>query len=336
MSVARTANPTLHDHLAAPLHLGEPDIHGPLAVFPIFGPATQLEYVSFAQAHAAGVAVKEMEGRAQVNDLLVINPTDTPVLLFEGEEVLGAQQNRTFDTSVLVPARSQLQVPVSCVEAGRWDGGRATEHFQPAPQAAYPELRRLKNQAVRQSVAMGQEARADQGAVWAEVAARGHSMAAPAPTGAMHDVFENSRSRLDEFCGAVRLHDGQIGALAAVGGELTVLDHVSRPDVFAVLHGPLVQGYALDALAAADGAAPSAEDANAFLQRIMTARLSEHDGIGMGRDVRFTAAGVGGAGLVAGEELVQLSAFAEDGEGPCSGEAGPATRIRRPSRRRIA
>ena len=35
-----------------------------------------------------------------MNDLVVVNPTAVAVLLYEGEEVLGAQQNRTFDVSV--------------------------------------------------------------------------------------------------------------------------------------------------------------------------------------------------------------------------------------------
>jgi hypothetical protein len=49
-----------------------------------------------------------LAGGASVNDLLVLNPTDVDVLLYEGEEVLGAQQNRTFDVSVLVPAGISL------------------------------------------------------------------------------------------------------------------------------------------------------------------------------------------------------------------------------------
>lgn len=51
----------------------------------------------------------------------------------------------------------------------------------------------------------------------------------------------------------------------------------------------------------------------------MAARVSEHDGIGIGRDVRFTELGLGGAGLVAGNELIQLTAFAEDSSGDGSG-----------------
>ena len=336
MSAHPSTVPVLLDHLTEPLRLGEPDVHGPLAVFPVFGPAADLEYVSFTQGHAGGVAIKELDTGASVNDLIVVNPTGAAVLLYEGEEVLGAQQNRTFDTSVLVAAGSQLRVPVSCVEAGRWDGSRHAEHFTPAPQAAYPELRRLKNQAVRASMAAGAGPRADQSGVWQEVAGKSERMATRSDSGAMHDIFEGRRGRLDEFVGAVQLRDGQIGALAAVGGTISVLDHVSRSDVFAALHGPLVQGYALDALEAGDGAAPSLDEAGAFLERVMAAHVSEHDGIGVGRDVRFTELGLGGAGLVAGNELIQLSAFAESSDGNGSGPSASAARIRRPSRRRGA
>jgi hypothetical protein len=100
--------PTLRDFLSEPLRVGEPDVHGALAVFPLFGPPPVTEYVAFADGVARGVVVKELDGGASVNDLVVLNPTDVNVLLYEGEEVLGAQQNRTFDVSVLVPAGISL------------------------------------------------------------------------------------------------------------------------------------------------------------------------------------------------------------------------------------
>ena len=53
-----------------------------------------------------------------VNDVLVDNPLDVAVLLYEGEEVQGAQQDRTLDVSVLVAARSRL------AGAGQLRGGR--------------------------------------------------------------------------------------------------------------------------------------------------------------------------------------------------------------------
>src|SRR5439155_20093766 len=140
----------------------------------------------------------------------------------EGEEVLGAQQNRTFDVSVLVPARRRLRVPVSCVEAGRWDGPRHGESFQPAPQVTYPELRRMNNRAARTRAAAGMEARAEQSAVWGEVADKSQRLSADSATGAMHDIYECRRSGLNEFSAAVRRHDAQCGTLVAIGGSFVV------------------------------------------------------------------------------------------------------------------
>src|SRR5262245_5569874 len=90
----------INTYLAGPLQVGEPDVSGPLAVFPVFGPDPRLDYVALAEARERGFTVRELQSAASVNDLLAENPTDTRVLLYEGEEVLGAQQNRTFDVTV--------------------------------------------------------------------------------------------------------------------------------------------------------------------------------------------------------------------------------------------
>lgn len=335
MAATEPTLPTLRDFLSEPLRVGEPDVHGALAVFPLFGPPPVTEYVAFADGVARGVVVKELDAGASVSDLVVLNPTDVNVLLYEGEEVLGAQQNRTFDVSVLVPAGISLRVPVSCVEHGRWDGARHAEAFVPAPQAAYPSLRRMKNAAAHARVAAGLSARAEQGAVWDEVAAKSSRMDVESSTGAMHDIYERRRDGLRSFEAAVALRPGQTGALVALAGRMTVLDHVSRAGAFATLHRPLVRGYALDGLEATapEGAAPapSLDEAHAVVERLAVTRVRQHDGIGLGRDARFARPGLAGAALIAGEELVQLTAFAGRDDDDVR---APRARIRRPSRRR--
>jgi hypothetical protein len=333
MTQTETSHPTISRYLDEPLQVGEPDLSGPLAVFPIFAPAPRLEYVAFSQGRTAGVVVKELESSASVRDLLIENPTTTPVLLYEGEEVLGAQQNRTFDTSVLVPAGEILQAPVTCVEAGRWEDSRHHEEFRPSPQAADPELRRAKALQARRNLAESGEARADQAAVWTDVASRAHRHDVHSPTGSMHDVYEGRRDQLGELIGPIVLHDGQCGALVAIGERFTVLDWVSRPDVFGALHAPLVQGYGLDALEVNTTATPMrVSEAEAFVATVTASRALERDAIGLGRDLRFDADGLVGSGLVAGEELVQLTAFGGDADS--DQRPFQHTRIRRPSRRR--
>jgi ARG/rhodanese/phosphatase superfamily protein len=294
------------------LTLADPIASGPLTVFPLLAvtPPT-LRYLSFAEAVGRGTTVKELPGGASVNDLYVVNPLDEPVLLYEGEEVLGAQQNRTFDVSALVAARSELRVPVSCVEHGRWDGRRHAEPFAPAPQAAYPALRRAKNEALRASVAAGGEARARQGEVWAEVAAKAARHGVASETDALHDVYEGRRDEIGALAGEVTCVDGQVGALAAIGGRFVVLDHVSRPAAWAALHGPIVQGYALDALESDLAlAAPTAADAQDFLDLLLRAPLDGGPAVGLGEAVRFAFGGLAGSGVAVEGELVALTAFA--------------------------
>jgi hypothetical protein len=213
------------------VRVDDPDVVGALAVFPLIAedpPA--VEYLAFAEAVRRGASITELADPS-VNALVVTNPLDLPVLLYAGQEVLGAQQNRIVADSVLVLARSERQVAVNCVEHGRWDDERRAEPFRPAPQAAYPALRKQAGQA----------------AVWSEVRARAARAGVASETEAVHDLYEHHRTELDGIVRRVAARPGQVGAIAAVAGAFVVLDRVSRPDVWAALHGPLVQGYALQA-----------------------------------------------------------------------------------------
>jgi hypothetical protein len=324
--------PTLAPHLAVQITVAEPTVVGPLAVFPLIADREpSVRYVSFAEAVQHGATVKELVSGASVNDLTVHNPLDTPVLLYEGEEVLGAQQNRTFDVSALVTANSMLQVPVSCVEAGRWEGGRHDEAFVPAPQTANPRLRRMKNMQARMSLAAGLEARAVQGEVWREVADTAGRHGVNSGTGAMHDVFERRREQLDAVAGAVEMYCSQVGMLVAIGGRFVVLDHVSEVEAFAALHGPLVQGYALDALEAPTAPAPSIDDARDFVDLLLDAPCTPGRAVGLGEGLRFAFGGLAGTSLICEGELLTLTAFVDE---PGHEGLAVAGRVRRPSRRR--
>ena len=195
----------------------------------------------------------ELEGGASVTDLLVTNTATDPLLVYEGQEVLGAQQNRTFDCSILIGPGMKVRAPVTCVERGRWDGSRATEEFVESPQTADPSLRHTKRYAANAASAAGLEARADQGEVREQDDARIERFAAPSPSDSMHEVYETRRGRLNELSDAVQHVPGQLGAVAAVSGLPVVCDLVSRPDVFATLLPRLAQGYALEALDRPEG-----------------------------------------------------------------------------------
>jgi hypothetical protein len=190
--------------------------------------------------------------------------------------------------------------------------------------------------------------RADQGRVWEEVRERSSSLGVHSPTGASNDAFDRHRDRIRAIASEIPLHDGQIGMVYQVGGRVLALDLVSRPDVFADLHAPLVQGYCLDALGHDRRAHVSGSRyAESFLEKVTGNRVFENDGIGMGRGFRFENPRAVGSGLVCGEELVQLSVFTNRPDNDNASTSPPPagrqvqrpaqarrTRISRPSRRR--
>ncbi len=340
MNSPNPATPALNAILGQPLDVGDPDVSGPLAVFPLFGPPAELDYAPFAAVHEQ-VTITELEGGASVNDLTVHNRYSKPVLLFEGEELLGAQQNRVLDISLLIAAGTKTVIPVSCVEQGRWDGRRHGERFQPSRQAADPDLRRKKKETARKRVAAGLDARADQGAVWAAVSVREAELGASSPTGAMHDIYESRRDQLSELRGPIGLHDGQCGAVVAIAGRIAILDFVGRDDVWSQLHPALVEGYALDALRAGQATVapdpPELQTVRGFTLLTTDAPAENRTaGPGLGETIRFAASGVAGSALIAEEELVQITAYLDSEDGRTPEQTPPTGRrasIPRPSRR---
>src|ERR671930_1654670 len=104
-----------------PIQLGEPVEHRGVVIAPLF-PRTdpRAEYLTLEQAIALGFHVTEVDAAGSVPELLAKNPLDANVLLYDGEELLGAKQNRILNVTVLVPAHAETRIPVSCVEQGRW------------------------------------------------------------------------------------------------------------------------------------------------------------------------------------------------------------------------
>ena len=148
--------------------------------------------------------------------------------------------------------------------------------------------------------------------IWQLVAAKATLHGVSSETDALHDVFEGRRSDLAALAGAVVHRNDQVGALVAIGGRFVVLDHVSEPTVWAALHGPLAQGYSLDALECGDGtfAQPSLDDAREFVGQLLDAPFAAAATVGLGEAQTFGFGGLSGRALRVDGELVALTAGA--------------------------
>src|SRR5712691_6384574 len=194
-----------------PFELGEPRPFGGLTILPLYPQSSSVEYIGLDEAVARGLEIHEVDEHGVVEELHVQNSLDELVLLYEGEELIGAKQNRIVEWTILAEAHSKLTVPVHCVERGRW--AYRSQRFAPARHAASPELRRHKRQAE----------------VWAEVSAKSARLGIASPTDAQADLYAARARSLDEYVEALLRLGGQSGALVAIAGEPVCLDFVPGP-----------------------------------------------------------------------------------------------------------
>ncbi|MFZ4071521.1 MAG: ARPP-1 family domain-containing protein [Caulobacterales bacterium] len=144
-----------------------------------------------ADALAAGTArVEEINEGGLVPTLRLINDGEVPVLAFDGEELVGAKQNRVLSVTILAPPHATLSIPVACVEQGRWRYKSRT--FAASEDMLFAKARAKKARAVRASVARRAGPNADQGEIWSDIADKYAAFRVEADTSAMSDVFENA------------------------------------------------------------------------------------------------------------------------------------------------
>lgn len=292
------------------VRLGEPRAYRNLSLFPLLGEGPpEADYLLLEEALARGcVRVTEVSEAGSVPELKLVNDCERPVLLLDGEELVGAKQNRILNLSVLVAAHTTTVIPVSCVEAGRWH--HRSPAFASAGRTHYASGRAQKARSVSASLRTAGLPRSDQAAVWADIAGKSVRMGAHSETGAAAALYETHRGRLDDYLGAFAPVAGESGALFAVNGRVVGLELFDTPATLAKVLRRLVESYALDALDEGERPGePARFDAERLLEQTGTAETERFPAVGLGEDLRLSGPGLTGGALALEGRVVHLCAF---------------------------
>jgi len=297
----------------AGLAVGRPQVAGNLALFPLIAAATAApDYLTLDEALEIGAArISEVSEAGSVPELSFVNASSRKVLLVDGEELVGARQNRILNLTILVGAGQTLVIPVSCVEHGRWSyRGR---HFGSARRSLFAKARAAKMRDVSMHMRAAGRRESDQQRVWADIEHKRQAMAVESPTGAMADLFEARESDLARFESAFTPTTGQVGAAFAVNGTVRGVDVFDSAITFRKFLAKLVGSYALDAVE--EGDANDAKPATiahvkAFLAQLANATETRYDALGEGVDLRLESPSAAAGALEADGRIVHLAAFA--------------------------
>ena len=109
------------------IQIGAESTFGNMTIFPLLnGDSGSADYLTLDEALGRGlVQITEVSAQGSVPELKLKNESNEPVLLLDGEELIGAKQNRVLNLTILAPPKRTIIIPVSCVEAGRWSSRSA-------------------------------------------------------------------------------------------------------------------------------------------------------------------------------------------------------------------
>lgn len=326
--------PTL-ETLIAGLEPGPPVTSKNLRLVPLLrddGAEPSIDYALASEAFDRGdLNVSEVHEEGVVAELLAVSTAKISILLIDGEELVGAKQNRILNTDVLLRARGKAKIPVSCVERGRWRADRPD--FAPGGHSP-SSLRARKSRSVSRSLREENAARSDQGAVWEDVDGLLACMGATSDTDAMAAAFEQRRGDLDAVVRNLPYPEDAVGVVALIDGEFAALDLFDRPRTLKAIWRRLVTGYAADAFAGRKSRTPGpgVDNAMPMLGKLAAVECDVFPGVDLGSDWRFDSPKFAGSALTLEGRAVHLSVF-PGGRESRDAEDDPG-QIASPSRRR--
>lgn len=215
----------------------KPQVHENMAVIPLKSKISyKLDLLTLKKGLELGlVEVKECE-QSTVNTIKVTNNSVTPLILIDGEEILGANQNRIVNSTLLIAPKTTQKISVSCTEHGRW---KYKSEFRQSEYIADFNTRRVKEMASRSH---GNT----QHAIWNSIAHLEDEHDFASPTSAMSESYDNLRIDHNEFLKSYEIVDGQCGVLIIQNGEIKGFEIFYNPQIYKEYHEKVLRSYLMN------------------------------------------------------------------------------------------
>jgi hypothetical protein len=305
----------IEDYLAE-VSLGTPVSYGSMTVVPVFAPpvAGEHEYLLMQEAMDLGVlTITELHEAGSVPQLMAVNTGKKAILLIDGEQLVGAKQDRVLNTTVMLAPDSKTVIPVSCTEHGRW--WYSSREFRSTDYVMSSSSRRRKMRSVMDSLKRKDSFEGDQRGVWDEVEHLNRSSGARSPTGAMKDSFAEKNHDVEVLVNAFPIQLHQRGILVFVcDGVYIGFEMVSEESVFTMIYKKILRSYTIDAVLTPPShrKVDFAGRAKVFLGDIRNCNTEIYPAVAMGTEYRFAGIDMVGSGLIVDNVPIHLSFHKQD------------------------
>jgi len=288
----------------------EPQEAGGLQVFGLrWQPGAGPDYKTLDESLAEGLLeVTEVTDGGSVPSLKVRNKGDRMAFLMAGEHLSGGKQNRVLNASIMVAAQTELPIPVSCVERGRW--AYRSPQFGSTPSSSHSHLRRMMHSHATAGYRDHGTPTTLQGEIWSEVDRKLNETQSCSDTMYLHKAYEDSEVHLGGMVQELVLPEGASGVVFAYGGQIVGFDLFDRPMTLVKLWPKLVRAYGIDAYTNKAEKLVTQEEVQGWLHGAVQAKEEVFKSPGLGNDVRMEGPTLVGAGLLVEDLPVHVEVFA--------------------------
>ena len=290
-------------------HIGDPSSWNDLTVYPIFRSPyayeDELELVDLERAIEGGLfKIVEVSEMGVVSALRAANQSSQRVIIFDGEELIGAKQDRVANATIIVGAHQNEVIPVSCVEKGRWR--RQSRHFS-AGEFLHPSLRRKKFRNVTANLRSGRGYQTDQRMIWDQIASKSARMEVESKTGAIRDVEDRYFVYNAVLQQSIPHFPDQLGYLTYVRGGFAGGDIFPSTSISWKKYTKLLRSYLLDAQDP-DVEFPKMKIGE-IRQEIASSRIETVKALGAGLEHRFKSLKIQGSYTLLDDRLAHMTIF---------------------------
>lgn len=255
------------------LHVGQGSVVDALTVFPVWS-STVTAPRRYLTAKNADLTIAERDGAPVVGELVVTNNSDAPMLLLAGDLLEGGWQHRTVSGSILIDAGMAAVVEVTCVERGRWGGGRRHDNRG-----------RKVSPRVRAAVVSNPRPTRQSG-VWDQVG-RYNQRFTPSATESYVDHLDHVAPAAPDLDQVAPL-PGQVGVLIGIAGYPVFLELFDSPAALEANWLQILKSASLDAVRAPAISTPGRR-ARRFVQRLTHTSITAEPTAGLAQNLAGTS-----------------------------------------------
>jgi len=198
-------------------------VGGGVTVFPVWPEAPEVKNHCWKPGH---LTIGEVEQGARVDTLQITNTGTRPHVIVEGDIFEGGWQTRTAATTMVIARGETVEVPVLCVEQGRWGGGR--EHVNRRTRRTPYGVRKRMYDTRAKRLGSGQ------GEVWDEInkmqSSRGFNQTGSLAFSLDEFVAPDGFDREAQALNQAKLLPGQRGVMIGIGGQISACELFGSTD----------------------------------------------------------------------------------------------------------